>query len=97
MSKVPPKDLQAVQGVLEMISEAELAVGEFYEAVQSDDVDFNELLNRIREETFFHRERISRRIKEKAYSAIILSCWSPCIIRNTREAPRCSFCCGVRF
>jgi rubrerythrin len=45
----------------------------FCEAVQSDDVDFNELLNRIREETFFHRERISRRIKEKAYSAIILA------------------------
>lgn len=71
---MPPKDLQAVQGVLEMISYAELAVGEFYEAVQSDDVDFNELFNRIREEIFFHRKRISRRIKEKAHSAIILSC-----------------------
>ncbi len=45
----------------------------FCEAVQSDDVDFNDLLNRIREETFFHRERISRRIKERAFSAIILA------------------------
>ena len=53
--------------------EQSLIESRFCEAVQSDDVAFNELLNRIREETFFHRERISRRIKEKAYSAIILA------------------------
>ncbi len=53
--------------------EQSLIESRFCEAVQSDDVAFNELLNRIHEETFFHRERISRRIKEKAYSAIILA------------------------
>jgi hypothetical protein len=53
--------------------EQSLIESRFCEAVQSDDVDFNELLNRIHEETFFHHERISRRIKEKAYSALILA------------------------
>lgn len=53
--------------------EQSLIESKFCEAVQSDDVAFNDLLNRIHEETFFHRERISRRIKEKAYRAIILA------------------------
>ena len=65
----PAKDLLRIARDVEQ----SLIESRFCEAVQSDDVDFNELLNRIREETFFHRERISRRIKEKAYSAIILA------------------------
>jgi len=69
VGETPAKDLLHIARDVEQ----SLIESRFCDAVQSDDVIFNELLNRIREETFFHRERISRRIKEKAYSAIILS------------------------
>jgi hypothetical protein len=69
VGETPVKDLLHLARDVEQ----SLIESRFCEAVQSDDVVFNELLNTMREETFFHRERISRRIKEKAYSAIILA------------------------
>jgi hypothetical protein len=66
---IPAKDLLYVARDIEQ----SLIESKFHEAIQTDDAAFNGLLSSMHEDTFFHRERISRRIKEKAYSAIILA------------------------
>ncbi len=66
---IPTQDLLHIARDVEQ----SLIESKFHEAIQTDDVAFKGLLNAMHEDTFFHRERISRRIKEKAYSAIILA------------------------